>query len=148
VVPRSLGLVLGGRRSPWSAIVFTTALALALITGVSHLADSNVAALAGTTGMLLLLVFTVVNVSAVVLRRRPGAPRSHFRSPTWAPYVAGVACLFLAGPWARAPEDWVQYRIGGALLGLGVALWLLTRLTAGRVGTAGAAGRDEEEART
>jgi basic amino acid/polyamine antiporter, APA family len=136
VLPRSLGRVLPGRRSPWSAIAFTTVLALALIAAVTGLAERTVAALAGTTGLLLLLVFAVVNAAVIVLRRRPvdaradqpdGRPR-HFRAPAWSPALGVVTCLFLAGPWARAPEDWIQYRIAAALVGLGALLWLLTRL--------------------
>ena len=44
------------------------------------------------------------------------------------PLIGAVACAFLAGPWARDPEDWVQYKIAAALLGLGIVLWLLTWL--------------------
>ena len=39
-----------------------------------------------------------------------------------------MACLFLAGPWARDREDWIQYQIAGGLLLIGVALWVLTWL--------------------
>ena len=69
VLPRSLSKVLPGRRTPWAAIAFTTALALGLITLVTLDAESSVVtALAGTTGLLLLVVFTIVNVACLVLR--------------------------------------------------------------------------------
>ncbi len=42
VLPRALSRVLPGRRSPWTAIVFTTALALGLIVLVSTRSDSTV----------------------------------------------------------------------------------------------------------
>ncbi len=125
VIPRALARVLPGRRSPWAAIAFTTALSLGLIVVVARLAESTVTALSGTTGLLLLCVFAVVNVAALVLRRdtaREGA----FRAPTATPLVAAVACLFLAGPWARLRADWIQYRIAGGMLAVGVALWLVT----------------------
>jgi amino acid transporter len=126
VLPRSLGKVLPGRRTPWSGIVFTTLIALALIAVVTYQAESSiVVALGGTTGLLLLVVFTVVNVACLVLRRDQSAePR--VRAPTAIPWVAAVGCAFLVGPWARDPEDYVQYKIAAGLLGLGIVLWLLT----------------------
>ena len=129
VVPRSLGKVLPGRRTPWSAIIFTTLLAVGLITYVTLDSESSVvAALSGTTGLLLLIVFTIVNVACLVLRRDASA-RTHFRAPTVFPVVAAVLCLALAGPWARDPEDWIQYRIAVGLLVIGIALWLITWFT-------------------
>jgi amino acid transporter len=118
--------VLPGRQTPWSAIAFTTLLALGLITIVTLKSESSVvAALAGTTGLLLLVVFTIVNVACLVLRRdkvtKPG-----FKAPTIVPLVGAVTCAFLTGPWARDPENYVQYEIAAYLLGLGVVLWALT----------------------
>ncbi|CAA9356302.1 MAG: Uncharacterized amino acid permease, GabP family [uncultured Nocardioidaceae bacterium] len=126
VLPSPLASVLPGRRTPWAGIVFATLLALALVLIVEQLAESTVSALAGTTGLLLLCVFAVVNISVLVLRREPAT--GTFRAPTFAPVVAAVACLALAGPWAREREAWVQYEIAGALLALGVVLWLVTWL--------------------
>ena len=37
-----------------------------------------------------------------------------------------MACLFLVGPWARDRDDWIQYKIAGGLLAIGVVLWALT----------------------
>ena len=125
VLPPALGRVLQERRSPWAAIIFTTLLALTLIIVVSRLAETAVTALAGTTALLLLIVFAVVNTACLVLRRE-GRPPGSFRAPTVAPVVAGVSCLFLAGPWARDSEDWIQYQIAGGMLAVGVALWALT----------------------
>ena len=72
VLPQDLGKVLPGRRSPWAAIVFTTALALGLIVVVALQAENTlVAALSGTTALLLLAVFAIVNVAVLVLRREP-----------------------------------------------------------------------------
>src|SRR6478672_8436609 len=78
VLPRGLSKVLPHRRSPWMAIIFTTVLALALILVVSNLAESSVTALSGTTALLLLCVFAVVNVCVVVIRGKAG-PHSGFR---------------------------------------------------------------------
>ena len=126
VVPAGLGRVLAGRRSPWTAIVFTTVLALVLILVVSRLAESTVSSLAGTTALLLLVVFAVVNTAVLVLRRRDPETTGTFRAPSWTPVVGVVACLFLAGPWARDREMWVQYQIAGGMIAVGIVLWAIT----------------------
>ena len=128
VLPRSLGKVLPGRRTPWSAIVFTTLLAFGLIYVVTEQAESSIVeSLAGTTGLLLLVVFTIVNIACLVLRRDPTERK--FKAPTPIPVIGAISCAFLAGPWARDPEDWVQYKIAAGLLAVGIVLWALTWLT-------------------
>ncbi|KRE94579.1 amino acid permease [Nocardioides sp. Soil774] len=129
VLPRSLGKVLPGRRSPWTAIVFTTLLALALITVVTVDAENSVvAALSGTTALLLLAVFTIVNVACLILRRDP-TPEGAFRAPSFLPVVGAVCCAYLLGPWARLEADMIQYKIAGGLLAVGIVLWAITWLT-------------------
>ena len=129
VLPRSLGKVLPGRRTPYAGIAFSTVLALGLIIVVTFLSDTSViAALSGTTALLLLCVFSVVNVACVVLRGdRSTAPR--FSAPGWVPFVGAAACLFLVGPWARDRDDWIQYRVAGGLLLVGIVLWACTWAT-------------------
>ena len=125
VLPHHLGRVLPGRRSPWAAIVFTTVLALALITVVRLGSGSSVVeSLAGTTALLLLGVFTVVNIGCLVLRREDTG--RGFRAPTVFPVLGAATSAFLLGPWARSPEDYIQYKIAAGLLGLGVLLWAIT----------------------
>ena len=129
VLPRSLGRVLPTRRSPYTAIAFTTALALVLIVVVRTQSESTlVTALSGTTALLLLGVFTIVNVCCLVLRRDTEAQAS-FRAPTVIPVVGALSCAYLLGPWARLEADLIQYKIAGGLLGLGVLLWALTWMT-------------------
>ena len=129
VLPRSLGRVLPGRRTPYAGIIFSTVLALALIVAVTFLAESAViAALAGTPALLLLCVFAVVNVACLVLRRDPG-PEGGFAVPAWMPLLGAAACLYFVGPWARDREDWVQYQVAGGMLAVGVVLWAFTWLT-------------------
>lgn len=124
VLPPLLGRVLPRRRSPYAAIGFTTLLALALIVYVRLGSESTiVTALSGTTALLLLAVFTIVNVACLVLRRDP---RGRFRAPTAVPLLGALSCAYLLGPWARLEEDMVQYKIAGGLLVIGVALWALT----------------------
>ncbi|MEP9365589.1 APC family permease [Nocardioides sp. CN2-186] len=129
VLPRSLGKVLPGRRTPYAGIAFSTVLALGLIIAVTFLADTSlISALSGTTALLLLCVFSVVNVACVMLRRDPSA-EGGFKAPGWVPFAGAAACLFLAGPWARDREDWIQYQVAGGLLLLGIVLWAFTWLT-------------------
>lgn len=128
VLPRTLGRVLPGRRSPWAAILFTTVVALGLITVVrTVLEQSSVDILSGTTSLLLLAVFTIVNIAVLVLRRdgRTGS----FRAPTVVPVIGALACAYLLGPWSRLRADWVQYQVAAGMLAVGVVLWLLTWLT-------------------
>jgi len=129
VLPRSLGKVLPGRRSPWTAILFTTVLALGLITVVTLDAESSVVgALSGTTALLLLAVFTIVNIACLILRRDP-TPEGAFRAPSVLPVIGAICCGYLLGPWARLEADMVQYKIAAGLLAVGVVLWALTWLT-------------------
>jgi len=126
VLPPLLGRVHRTRRTPTTAILFTTALAFGLITFVGA-----VPALGGTTALLLLVVFTVVNIAVLVLRR-DHVDADHFRTPTVLPVVGALACAFLATPWAGRPAE--QYRIAGVLLVVGVLLWAVTVLVDRRTG--------------
>ncbi len=128
VLPPLLGRVHHRRRTPTTAILFTTALAFGLITFVGA-----VPALGGTTALLLLMVFTVVNVAVLVLRR-DRVDADHFRTPTVLPVVGALACAYLATPWAGRPAE--QYRIAGVLLAIGVVLWGVTVLVNRRTGAA------------
>ncbi len=118
VLPAALGKVHPVRRTPWVAILFTTLLAFGLITFVG-----GVPALGGTTALLLLCVFTVVNIAVLVLRRDP-VEHSHFRTPTFLPWVGALSCGFLVGPWTGRAV--VQYEIAGVLLAIGIVLWVVT----------------------
>jgi basic amino acid/polyamine antiporter, APA family len=124
VLPRFLGRVHPGRRTPWTSILFTTVLAFGLIIAVSNfMGEATVDALGGTTSLLLLGVFTVVNVAVLVLRRQPVEHRT-FRAPTVVPVLGAATCAFMVGPWTG--RDTVEYKIGGVLLAIGVVLWALT----------------------
>jgi len=132
VLPPVLGKVHATRRTPYIAIGFTTLLAFALITFVGE-----VPALGGTTALLLLCVFTVVNVAVLVLRK-DRVSHEHFHTPTILPILGAICCAFLAGPWTgRNP---VQYQIAGILLAVGVVLWVVTVLINRRTGTQPAEG--------
>ncbi|MGX5732972.1 APC family permease [Bosea thiooxidans] len=127
VLPPVLGKVHETRRTPYVAIGFTSLLAFALITFVGE-----VPALGGTTALLLLCVFTVVNVAVLVLRKDK-VEHEHFRTPTFLPIVGALCCAFLAGPWTGRAS--VQYTIAGVLIGIGVLLWIVTVFVNRRTGT-------------
>ncbi len=120
VLPPLFGKVHPTRRTPYLAIAFTTLLAFALIMFVGE-----VPALGGTTALLLLFVFTVVNIAVLVLRRER-VDHTHFRTPTFLPVLGAISCAFFAGPWTG--RDPVQYKIAGILIGIGIALWVVTIL--------------------
>lgn len=134
IVPAFLGRVHARRRTPVTAIAFTVALALTL-TATGDLGD-----LADTTVLLLLLVFAVVNVAVLVLRRRPveddeaerpeGDSARSFRAPTWAPVLGAVVSLVLASP--LTGRDPGVYARAGVLLAIGVVLYLVNRVARGR----------------
>lgn len=118
VLPAIFGKVHAARRTPYTAIIFTTLLAVGLITFVGAVPD-----LGGTTALLLLGVFTVVNIAVLVLRKDK-VDHEHFRAPPGMPVLGAVTCAFLVGPWTG--RDPVQYAIAGALLAIGVVLWFVT----------------------
>src|SRR5882672_297515 len=123
VVPKAFGTVHAERRTPWVAIVFTTLLALAL-TGAGEVPD-----LGGTTALLLLCVFTLVNLAVLVLRGRP-VGHDHFRAPTIFPILGMISCAYLASPWAGRGVR--QYQIAGVLLVVGLVLYAVNWFVHGR----------------
>jgi len=126
VLPRSLGRVHPVRRTPYVSIAFTTLIAVGLITYVVLKLDEDaISLLGGTTSLLLLCVFTVVNIAVLVLRR-DRVEGHHFTAPTPLPIMGAVLCAFMAGPWARDEAQLQQYKIAGWLLAVGVVLWLIT----------------------
>lgn len=89
LLPAFLGRVLPGRRTPWVAIIVTTAISLGLaLTGTLEV-------LAGIMVLLLLVVFTAVNVAVLVLRRDAVAHR-HYRVPAALPVLGIASCVLLA----------------------------------------------------
>ncbi|NUP29980.1 MAG: APC family permease, partial [Nocardia sp.] len=120
VIPRVLGRVNRARRTPHIAILFTTVLAFGLLTFVDEVPE-----LGGTTALLLLVVFTIVNIAVLVLRRDT-VEHEHFRTPTALPVLGALCCAYLATPFTdRNPQ---QYAIAGVLLVVGVVLWAFTAL--------------------
>ncbi|ASR38179.1 amino acid permease [Prauserella marina] len=114
IVPKALGRVHPLRRSPWIAIVFTSVIAMVLVSTV------DIGVLGGTTALLLLVVFAVVNIAVLVLRKDKVAHK-HFRAPTIIPVLAAVFCVYLASPLSGRPSR--DYVVAVILLGVGLLLW-------------------------
>lgn len=127
VLPPVLGTVHPTRRSPWIAIIFTTLIAFGLIAYVSTVASSNaISILGGTTSLLLLTVFAVVNVAVLVLRRDVQAAGGHFRTPTALPVIGFVVSLYLVLPFSGRPAQ--QYIVAGGLVVIGIVLFFITQM--------------------
>jgi len=127
VLPPGLGVVHPTRRSPWAAIIFTTVIAFGLIIYVSTAASDNaISVLGGTTSLLLLAVFAVVNVAVLVLRRDVRQAGGHFKTPTVLPVIGFVVSLYLVTPLSGRPAQ--QYVVAGALVVIGIALFFVTQL--------------------
>ena len=111
------------RRTPWAGIVFSTVLAFALVLSVRFvLAEQTIGALGGTTALLLLAVFGLVNISVLVLRRDRVDVR-HFRTPTVLPVIGAITSFALVTPLAQPMEN---YAIAGGLLAIGLLLYVIT----------------------
>lgn len=125
-VPAAFARIHAGRRTPWVAIIVTTVIALSLASW------SGVRTLGGTTALLLLCVFAIVNVTVLVLRRQAVA-HAHYRAPTVFPVLGAISCAWLASPWSG--RDPAQYRVAGVLLVIGLALYAITWAIDRRTGT-------------
>ncbi len=129
VLPSQFARLLPGRRTPWVAIAFATALSAVLIV------TGDLAKLADTTVALLLGVFAIVNVSVLVLRRDP-VDHEHFRVPSAVPILGvGVSLALLT------QVEGETFARAGVLTAVGVGLWglnlLLMRSQDGRPATPG-----------
>jgi APA family basic amino acid/polyamine antiporter len=120
ILPPVLGRVDGARHTPWVAIAGTTIVAMVLV------ASGDLASLADTTVLLLLSVFTVVNVAVLVLRRDP-VDHDHFRAPTAVPVVGVVVSLAL-----MTTMEWATFARAGVLLAIGIVLCGVNWLAHGR----------------
>ena len=89
LLPASLGKLNEKRGTPQLAIIvlFVIVSLLILSGGVKPLAEATV--------LLLLSVFTLVNISLIVLKRRPGEPTDGFDVPLLVPILGTLVCAML-----------------------------------------------------
>ena len=136
VLPPVLGAVHPRRHTPWVAIMFTTLIAFGLIFYVTAFANSDaIAVLGGTTSLLLLAVFAIVNVAVLVLRRDVREAGGHFRTPTALPVIGCLASLYLVTPLSGRPAQ--QYVLALILVGIGILLFFLTMVINRQLGIRG-----------
>jgi amino acid transporter len=109
LLPAFFGKVHDDRRTPHLAIiVLFLILAPLALTG-------TVAELASATVLLLLAVFTVVNGSLFVLKRRQSEKKGRFEVPLFVPALGVVVCVSLIVV-RVSTGDWRAPAIAGALL--------------------------------
>ncbi len=114
IVPGVLRRVHAARRTPYAAIVFVAVVACLLVL------SGDLSDLADTTVLLLLVVFAIVNVCVLVLRR-DRADHDHFRTPTAMPVIGFAVSLAV-----MTTKDADTFARAGGLLALGALLWVLT----------------------
>ena len=120
ILPKVFARVHPQRQTPWVAILFTSLLAAGLlITG--ELED-----LADTTVLLLLLVFAVVNVCVLILRKDQ-VKGEYFKAPTLMPVIGFFVSLALL-----TTKDADSFIRAAILLVIGAILYLITWFTHGR----------------
>jgi amino acid transporter len=125
VLPPVLGRVHPRRLTPYVAIVFTTVIAFGLILYVTAFANSKaISLLGGTTSLLLLAVFAVVNIAVLVLRRDVKAAGVNFKTPTVLPVIGFLTSLYLVTPLSGRPGQ--QYVLAGILIVTGIVLFFIT----------------------
>lgn len=110
LLPRAFARVLPNRRTPWVSIVVVAALTIVLTL------FGDLATLAETTVLLLLLVFISANVSVLVLKKDK-VEHAHFSAPRIVPILAIVASIALLTQqtgvvWLGA----IAYMVVGSLL--------------------------------
>lgn len=120
LLPSALGRVLPKRRTPWVAILTTTLVAM----GLTLVGD--LATLAETVVLLLLVVFLSVNVSVLVLRR-DHVEQDHFRVWTFVPVLGIGSCILLLTQ--QRPQVWL---FGAILLAVGGVLYAIARWSRSR----------------
>ncbi|OBG22198.1 amino acid permease [Mycolicibacterium celeriflavum] len=115
LLPSVLGRVLPRRRTPWAAIVATTAVAMLL----SLLGDLST--LAETVVLLLLVVFISTNVAVLVLRHDQ-VEHPHFQVWTAVPVLGVASCVLLLTQ--QIATVWLY---GAILVAVGAVLHLVAR---------------------
>src|SRR5699024_12286071 len=107
------------RRTPYAGIILSSVLAFLLVLSVRYvLAEETIAALGGTTALLLLAVFGLVNIAVLVLRSDKSDVR-HFRTPTVLPVIGALTSFALISPPAQPTE---HHLLRGGLLLVAPAL--------------------------
>lgn len=130
LMPEALGRVNASRRTPHVAIlaIFGVVVVLSQIGGVKELAQATV--------LLLLTVFTIVNIALVILKNRSGEPVGSFEVPVVVPMLGAVVCSALIVVRLFQGGDFTAPAIAICLIAAIAALYFIT-----------GAGRDQDRLR-
>ncbi|NYJ00764.1 amino acid transporter [Nocardioides thalensis] len=115
LLPEIFGRVAATRRTPWVAILAVGGVTMIM----SFVGDVSV--LAGTTVLLLVLVFISANVSVLVLKK-DRVEHEHFTAPRVVPILALAASIALL-----TQQDSQTWIIAGCYVALGSVLFLIAR---------------------
>ena len=120
LLPSVLGRLHEGTRTPYMAILALFVIVVALML------SGDITQLASATVLLLLAVFSLVNLALLVLQRRPGEPRGGFEVPSFVPALGALVCLALLVN-RVATGDWRAPALAGAVLVAIAALYAVVR---------------------
>ncbi|MGA0530492.1 APC family permease [Hansschlegelia sp. KR7-227] len=120
LMPAKLGKVHPTRRTPYVAIL--TLLAIVIVLSLV----GDIKALASSTVLLLLTVFTIVNVALVILKRREGEPQGDFEVPILVPMLGAFVCSALIVTRLFQTGDFIAPLIAIGLILLITALYFVT----------------------
>lgn len=120
LMPEAFGKVNVSRRTPHVAIgvIFAIVVVLALI--------GDIKALAASTVLLLLTVFTVVNVALVILKQREATPEGTFEVPVIVPMLGALVCSSLIVVRLFQSGDFTAPLIAFGLIAVITALYFVT----------------------
>lgn len=128
LLPQGLARIHPERGTPHiAAVAIFVAASVLLLLG-------DVAQLAAATVILLLAVFTLMNLAQVVLGRRPGEPAAPIKLPKWVPLGGALICMVLLLARALTGESVAPGIAAALVLGI-IVLYLITQR--GRQSTAG-----------
>lgn len=111
LMPAACARIHPTRRTPHFAILSLLPVVVALILA------GDIGQLAAATVLLLLSVFTVVNLALLVLQRRPGEPKGGFEVPQAVPALGALVCGSLLANRVVA-GDWRAPALAGTMLAL------------------------------
>lgn len=125
LLPAMLGRVHPTRRTPHIAILVLFGIVTALIL------SGSVKQLAESTVLLLLMVFSVVNVSLLLLKLRKDEPKGSFEVPILIPALGALVCLILivvriAGSWQNE-GGYIAPLVSLGIVLVSLVLYFITR---------------------
>jgi amino acid transporter len=121
LLPEKLSKIHPTRNTPHYAAVAIFCVAVILVFA------GDVSQLAAATVILLLIVFTLMNVAQIVLSRRAGEPEAPIKLPIAVPALGALICLIMLV--ARASGELRAPMIAGGLLIVILVVYALTRHT-------------------